>query len=439
MVQITPFKGLLYNRDKTGPLSKVVAPPYDVIKPDLQEELYRRSPYNIVRLILGMEFDDDSKNENRYTRSAKALEQWTGEEGALVQDNQPCYYAYSQEYQADGRRLRRMGFFTRVKLEDFSAGNICPHEHTLAKAKKDRLSLLQACRANLSPIFGLFSDPDRKVDEKLQQASGNAPLDIIEEDGVTHKLWRIEDPEIISFLSSAFEDKKVYIADGHHRYETALTYHKTHGNPESDSAHVMMFLANLDSGSLSVFPIHRLVQSPRPFDTGKFLSQAENHFTLEPLADGTSAHDIKSILADAGKNRGVLAVYLGRGKSLLLRLKDPRSVIPYLNQDEPEELQVLDVVQLHAMIIKPLLGVDTRNPENQRYVSYTTSIESAMNDVDSGKSHLAFFMNPTPVTQVRNLAEKGIRLPQKATYFYPKLLSGLVINRFNSKAAPPAR
>lgn len=430
MVQIVPFSGLLYNQEKTGSLSKVTAPPYDVIDSELQEELHQRSPYNVIRLILGKQFPDDDENNNRYTRSAEIFRTWVDGEGVLARDSRPCYYAYSQDYEIDGQTLSRMGFFARVKLEDFSTGNICPHEFTLAKAKKDRSSLLAACRANFSPIFALFSNPDRSVDVKLQQASQGDPLGVIEEAGVTHKLWRIEDEETISFLSRAFEDKKIYIADGHHRYETALAYHKAQGNPAADSAHVMMFLTNLDSAALSIFPIHRLLHCPGPFDANVFLSRLDEYFNIETLPKSSPAPDIQSVLTESGKNRIAFVVYLGRGKSLLLKLKDSENVIPYLNDDEPVELQVLDVVQLHALVIRSILEIDTRKPENQQFVSYTISMESAMKDVDSGKFHLAFFMNSTQMEQVRRLAEMGIRLPQKATYFYPKLLSGLVINRF---------
>lgn len=397
----------------------------------MQEELYQRSPYNVVRLILGKEFPEDDANDNRYTRAARDFQAWSGQEGVLAPDRRPCYYAYSQDYRADDGELRsRMGFFARIKLEDFSAGNICPHEFTLAKAKKDRSQLLQACRANFSPVFGLFSDPEKRIDVKLEQATRGQPLGIIEEDGVTHKLWRIEDDETISFLSSQFAEKKVYIADGHHRYETALAYHKAQENPDSDSAHVMMFLTNLNSGALSIFPIHRLVQSAVPFEADTFLSRLKEFFEMEDLPANSSAEAIRSVLTESGKNRIVFVVYLGGGRNVLIKLKSAETVLPYLNPDEPAELQVLDVIQLHSLIIKPILGVDTRKPENQSRMSYTINIDLAMQEVDGGKFNAAFFMNPTKAEQVRALAEKGIRLPQKATYFYPKLLSGLVFNKF---------
>lgn len=430
MVEITPFTGLLYNQDKTGPLEKVTAPPYDVIKPHMQEELYNRSPYNVVRLILGKELPEDNENDNRYTRTAKDFQQWVEEEDILVADSRPHYYAYSQEYVANGKTLSRMGFFARVKLENFKTGIICPHEFTLAKAKKDRSQLLKACRANFSPVFGLFSDPEKLTDKKLEQVTQNEPLGVIEEDGVTHKVWRIDDEGIISFLSNHFADKKVYIADGHHRYETALAYHEAQTDPNSDSAYVMMFLTNLNSGALSIFAIHRLVRCPDSFDADTFLSRMGEFFDMENLPDNSSADSIRSALAESGKDRITFITYLGRGKNVLLKLKNTENVVPHLNPDEPRDLKGLDVIQLHYLVIKPILGIDTRIPENQAFMSYTINIDLAMEEVDSDKFHLAFFMNSTQAAQVQDLAGKGIRLPQKATYFYPKLLSGLVFNKF---------
>jgi uncharacterized protein (DUF1015 family) len=433
MVEIVPFRGILYNLEKTGSLSNVTAPPYDVIKPEMQEELYRRSPFNVVRLILGKEYPDDGEANNRYTRSARDFKNWL-EQDVLVRDAKPCYYAYSQEYKTETGVLDRLGFLARLRLEDFASGNVCPHEFTLAKAKRDRARLLDACRANFSPIFGLFSNPDKSIDRKLERATRGAPLDVIEENGVTHKLWRIEDAETIDFLTRAFADKKVYIADGHHRYETALAYGKSRGNPD-DSAHVLMFLTNLDSGALSIFAIHRLIRCPRGLDAEKLMARLREFFDAETLPENVDAQTIRSALSAAGRRRTAFAAYLGKGRTILLKLKDARRVVPFLEPDQPAELQTLDVVQLHALVIKPILDIDTRVPENQRYVAYTIDVETAMQDVDSANFDLAFFMNPTRIEQVRELAEKGIRLPQKATYFYPKLLSGLVMNKFQASRA----
>ncbi len=431
MVDIVPFKGLLFNQDKTGPLEKVTAPPYDVISAAQQKSLYEKSPHNIVRLILGKEISGDNEEENRYTRAARDFRQWV-QDGVLIRDPKPCFYIYSQEYPFHGKNVSRVGFFARVKLEDFSAGNICPHEFTLAKAKKDRALLLEACHANFSPIFGLFSEPEGNIDRTLEKVTHQEPLTVIKEGDIVHKFWRLEDAATIAFLSASLKNKKIYIADGHHRYETALAFHKEQGDKVSDSGHIMIFLTNLDSPSLIIHPIHRQIHCPGTFKRVDFLSEVSSYFHVSPLQENMAPDKIRAVLENEGKKGIVFIAYLREGPNrlLLLKLEDSQKVLPYLNPGDPPELQVLDVVQLHALIIKRTLKIDTQNPANQFHVTYTIHIEEGIQSVENNKSDLVFFMNPTHIEQVKSLAEKGVRLPQKSTYFYPKLLSGLVINPF---------
>ncbi|MBI4384815.1 MAG: DUF1015 domain-containing protein [Nitrospinae bacterium] len=433
MVEVVPFRGLLFDQEKTGPLAEVTAPPYDVIKPEQQEELYRKNPYNVVRLILGKELPSDHENDNRYTRSAALFRQWT-EEGALVRDHKPVFYLYSQGYPLEGSVIQRLGFFARVRLEDFDAGNICPHEFTLAKAKADRRRLLQACKANFSPVFGLYSDPKGEIDGMLEAAVREKPMAVIEENSITHRFWRLEDEGVNASLSRKFSDKKIFIADGHHRYETALAYYKENRGGVKDCAHVMFFLTNLDAPSLLIFPIHRQARCPFPFNREEFLARLCNFFELSPLPNDTPPDRIKSILEETGKTDIAFCVYLRKGlnRLFLAKLTDARHILPYLDPDDSQELLVLDVAQLHALVIKPLLRIDTKDARGQRYLSYTIHIDEAMRNVDAGEFDLAFLMNPTRISQVKALAEKGIRLPQKSTYFYPKLLSGLAINPFDT-------
>ncbi|MBI4389439.1 MAG: DUF1015 domain-containing protein, partial [Nitrospinae bacterium] len=375
MVEVVPFRGLLYDQEKTGPLSEVTAPPYDVIKPEQQEELYRKNPYNVVRLILGKELPSDHENDNRYTRSAAVFRQWI-EEGVLVRERKPVFYLYSQEYPLEGKTIRRLGIFARVRLEDFDAGNICPHEFTLAKAKKDRRLLLQACRANFSPIFGLYSDPEGGVDGLLEPAARENPMAVIEEDSITHRFWRLEDERVNASISQKFADKKIFIADGHHRYETALAYYKENRGRVKDCAHVMFFLTNLDAPSLLIFPIHRQVRCPFPFNREEFLSRLCNFFEVAPLPNGTPPDRIKSILEEAGKTGIAFGVYLREGlnRLFLAKLTDNRHILPYLDPDDSQELLVLDVAQLHALAVKTLLRIDTKDARGQRYLSYTIHI-----------------------------------------------------------------
>jgi uncharacterized protein (DUF1015 family) len=429
MTEVIPFRGLLYDQSKVGFLKFVTAPPYDVIQPDLQEELYHRNPYNVIRLILGKEYSEDTPEDNRYTRSAKSFKNWLNDE-IFEEDEKPCFYGYSQEYDREGQTVKRIGFFARVKLEEFEKGNIFPHEFTLEKAKKDRSQLIKACRANFSPIFGLFSDPSGSVDAKLKESEDANEIGVVEQPGVVHRVWKIENPDAIKFLTQEFRDKKIYIADGHHRYETALAYNKSQEEGD-DSSHVMMFLANLDSDSLSVFPIHRLVKSAKGFDPESFISDLESFFEIETLSPQIPAEEISSHLSDLQKQSKIAFVaYLRRNKFYSLTVKSPEAAVPFFEDDEPADLQILGVTQLHTIAIKKILGVNTRLPENQQNFSYTIDIPNAIENVDAGVGDVAFFLNPTLPSQVKELASKGIRLPQKATYFYPKLLSGLVLNKF---------
>ncbi len=428
MVDIVPFNGLRYNEEQAGSLSELIAPPYDVIRPDMQEELYARNPYNVVRLILGKQYQDDSESNSRYTRSAKDFADWQTQ-GILKDDAEPSFYVYSQEYIFNGKTNNRIGFFARVKLEDFSEGNICPHEFTLAKAKKDRAQLIRACRANFSPVFSLFSDPEGTIDDTLVKIIQQPPLTKIDEDSVIHRMWRVSDPDTLRFLSESFKDKKVYIADGHHRYETSLAYYKEHGAEVPDSAHVMMFLTNLDAQSLAIYPTHRQLKLPKPFQKEHGIEQFRPYFNVEQLPQGQSADQLTARLERAGSDRVAFVAYLGQGEALLLKLKDIENVVPFM-EDDSSNLKVLDVYQLHTLVLRELLGIDTRNPEHQQYITYNVRTAEAMANVDAGTFDLVIFMNATRMDQVRELADKGVRLPQKATYFYPKLLSGLVINRF---------
>ncbi len=431
MVDISPFKGVLFNQGKTGPLNQVTAPPYDVISLAQQDALYNKNPYNVVRLILEKEFPEDDEKKNRYTRSASTFKRWI-EGSILVKDDKPSFYVYSQEYIYEGESVCRVGFFARVRTEDFSLGNICPHEFTLEKAKQDRMNLLKSCRANFSPIFGLFSDPSGKIDAILNQTMKNEPFAVIEENGISNKVWRLNDTVKLSNIVEDFNNKKVLIADGHHRYETALNYHKENKNEVEDSAHVMMFLTNLEAQSLTVYPIHRLIKSPKPFNESDFLNKIKNDFFVGPLREDVEKNKIQESLDSSEVGDIVFYVYFGQGRGCLIKIKAKANFISLLEAGEPEELQVLDVAQLHTVILKNILNVDTKEPNSQKYVTYKVDMEEAINLVDTGKFDLAFFLNATPVSEVRNLAEKGFRLPQKATFFYPKLLSGLVINKFES-------
>ena len=391
----------------------------------------KKNPYNVVRLILEKQYPEDDEKKNRYTRSSVTFKKWI-EDGVLVEEEKPGFYVYSQEYDYEGESVCRVGFFARVRAEDFSAGNICPHEFTLAKAKQDRMNLLKACRANFSPVFGLFSDPSGEIDASLNQTMKGEPFAVIEENGILNKAWRLDDGETLAFIIGQFHDKKIFIADGHHRYETALNYYKENKKEVVDSAHVMMFLTNLDAQSLAVYPIHRLIKSPTFFDETVFMNQVKKYFAVAPLDKGVEKNEIRKALDSVSEDEIVFCVYFGQGRGYFVKVKEKANILPLLEVGESEELKVLDVAQLHTVVLKNILNIDTKQSSDQKYVTYKVDMVEALGRVDSGEFNLAFFMNATPVSEVRKLAEKGIRLPQKATFFYPKLLSGLVINKFES-------
>ncbi len=431
MVDVVPFSGVLYNCSQPGELAQVIAPPYDVISPEMQDALYERHPHNVVRLILGKQFPEDTDSDNRYTRAAQDFLRWR--EGTILKrDPSPSFYVYSQEYEFEGRSVNRIGFFARVGLEDFSRGNICPHEFTLAKAKKDRAQLIRACKANFSPVFGLYSDPSGQIDARLQSAMQTEPIVEVIEDGITNRMWRIIEADTLDFLSTQMVDKKITIADGHHRYETALDYFKEQGKNVPEAAWVLMFLTNLEAEGLAIYPTHRQLKLPANWSRNEFEQRLGEFFEMTPQPKDTSTPDLIKILENAGEKGTAYCAYFGNGEAILLRLKDPALADPFREEDEPKDLLNLDVYQLHAVILKHILGINTRTPEGQACMQYKVRADEARQDVDSGKQDLAFFMNATPIGQVREMAEKGIRLPQKATYFYPKLLSGLVINPFES-------
>ena len=258
------------------------------------------------------------------------------------------------------------------------------------------------------------------------------PFAVIEENGVLNKAWRIDDDEKQAFIIGQFFDKKIFIADGHHRYETALNYYKENKNEVGDSGHVMMFLTNLDAQSLAVYPIHRLIKSPAPFDETIFIDQLKKYFFVEPLDKGVDENKIRKALDSVGEDSVAFFIYFGQGRGCFVKVKEKSNILSLLEVGESEELKTLDVVQLHTMILKNILNIDIKQSSDQKYVTYKVDMVEALDRVNSSEFDLAFFINPTRVNEVRNLAEKGIRLPQKATFFYPKLLSGFVINKFES-------
>ena len=426
MAVVVPVRGLRYNPQAVEDLAAVVTPPYDVITPEAQAQYYARHPYNIIRLEYGKEEPGDDEVNNRYTRAAAAFAAWR-ERGVLIREKTPAFYLYEQEFQVRGKRMRRHGFFCAVRLERFERGVIMPHEETLAGPKKDRLELLRACRANFSPIFGLYADREGSVLAALLRAAGEPAVSFYDELGHAHRLWVITDAGTVNAVRDRLADRRILIADGHHRYETALAYADEQAGP-GPHRYVMMVLVNLYDPGLVILPTHRLVRETGKLSLGAFMDALEEQFEIAE-APPASAWNFEAFLAGlASRGRHAFGLYAGREKLYILKLRGDVPVQRLLPQDRSPAWRELDVAVLHHLVLHRILGIGPRECENGKALAYTRDAEGALRRVDGGEYRLAFFLNPTRVEEVVAVAEAGDRMPQKSTYFYPKLITGLVIN-----------
>ncbi len=420
--RVEPFRALLYNRERISNLSDVVAPPYDLIGVDRQNELYNRSPYNIVRLELGREAD-------RYTTSAATLAKWRADDILRVAPR-PAIYLYTQLFEVGGRRLRRDGFVARVRLENFSHGRILPHEKTFPAAKADRLKLLTALNTNVSSIFGLYSGKYAELDVLIANAATRAPLaEVVDDLGIENQLRAIETPEEIAMVQNALESSLILIADGHHRYETALNFREIRRVVEGDTGalhaydYTMMTLVGCDSPGLVILPTHRVVKHLDANALASFESLARKVFEVEEFEDRDR---MRSELARRG--RGALGVALrGAQKMWLLRLRDRHALETALPQ-APEVVRELDVSILHAMVFDRIFGVKSAAIKAGGNLEYTIDADGALEAVSSGRADGAFLMNPPSIEDVQRVSDSGATMPEKSTYFYPKLITGLFMN-----------
>jgi uncharacterized protein (DUF1015 family) len=447
MAEIVPFRGVLYNPAKVGDLNKVMAPPYDVISPKKQDELYERHPNNIIRIILGKTSPKDTPGDDRYSRSAADLEKWMGE-GVLAHDESPALYYYTQIYIQDGSRHTRKGFIGLSRLVDFGKG-IHPHEKTLSGPKADRLKLMQACDANMSCIFTLYSDPVLKVNKLLEAATaGKAPdIDVTDDDGIVNRIWKVEDQQTLNGVIEAMKDKSLFIADGHHRYETALNYRNMMrekagsftGNEPFNF--IMMYFSNMDDEGMTIWPTHRVVHSLKGFDADAFLAKCKEYFDLREFAYTTASESTvrASFLKELEKS-GAKTVSLG----LHIRARDIYYLLSFKSNDVmdkvfgdsiPEVFKGLDVTVLHSLVFARILGMTQEAQEKQENLIYVKSYDEAISACSNDQNQLVFLLNATKIEQVKSVALAGFVMPQKSTYFYPKLLSGLTLNLFDSKAA----
>lgn len=415
MAQFTSFRGLRYDANRVE-LSRVLCPPYDVIKGHARDVLLAHDPHNIVAVELAAPYGEQVTPE-QYQHSADLLKQWT-EEGILARDDS-AFYLYEQEFEVpgSGHWQKRRGILGALTLEEFGKG-VQPHEHTLSGPKTDRLNLLRASRTNTSPIFGLVRDDDGWIDGLIQNyLETTAPTsEAVTEEGVKHRLWRVMDDETVNGLEAAFENESVLIADGHHRYETALNYLQETGNENGGENSVMMLCVSMQDEGLIVLPTHRVVKG---VDASDLQTKLSRYFEIEPK---DSLGELESALAIEGS-----ATKVG------LILKDSFALLTLKNSDWPMDASksaaynALDVSVLHQLILERELGIDAEKLAGGEHVVYTIHALEAAHYVRDGEASAAFLLSSTPVEQVQQVADAGDKMPQKSTYFYPKLVTGLVL------------
>ncbi len=441
MARIYPFRAWRYNQSVVR-AEDVVTQPYDKISPAMQQSYYQRSPQNLVRIILGLPELFDSAENNVYTRAAESFHDWRAQ-GVLTQDNEPAIYAYSQRYEVSGphgRVQERRGFIALGELVDYSQNIVFRHERTLAKPKSDRLNLLRATRAHFGQIFMLYSDPGQTAENLLFANPTNPDIEVTDEYGVLHRVWRIDEPGTINMLLSAMQDKKLIIADGHHRYETALNYSREPGDRTSSLMHerstsslpqpiypeaaTMMTFVNMDAPGITILPTHRVVFGLKDFNPGEFLKRAAEYFSVQPLAAGGDAESTMRQLTEAGKHGASFVAVTKTGNHLLTAKKD---AVEARLANQPDRQRRLDVVQLHSVVLEDVLGISQQAQVDQTHLRYLREASEAMQQVRSGDAEVAFLMNPVTLDQLREVAFAGDVMPQKSTDFFPKLLSGLTI------------
>jgi uncharacterized protein (DUF1015 family) len=419
MVEFRPFRALHYAPSTAGDLAKLIAPPYDVIDDAYRDRLYERSPHNVIRLILNREAD-------RYAASAQHLADWKAK-GILVRDATPCLYLYAQEFSlADGSRHQRCGFITALRLEPFSAGNIRPHERTFARAKEDRLKLVTACRTNLSPLFGVYAGRSAVLGTAREATAGREPwVDVADDDRGRHRVWRIDEPDVIERMKAGLRDATVLIADGHHRYETALAYRdlrRSQGDTDPDAPHnfILMYLTSMDDPGLVVLPTHRIWRGPLP-PADEIERRLARHFEIVPIA---RAGDLAERLGrETGP--GCLAISMGE-HSLLLRLRDSKALDEALAAVHPT-VRRLDVAVLDSFLLQHGLGIDVAKAAQEGQLAYTHDEAEALAATRAG-ARAVFLLRRPRMSEVEAVCAAGQTMPQKSTYFYPKLLSGLVFH-----------
>ncbi len=450
MPHISAFRGIRYDLGHVGSLSDVIAPPYDVIDAELQKQLVDGHPNNCTRLILGQDEPGDDDTNNRYTRAARFLKNWL-REGVLFTEANPAIYVYHQEFEEAGQKFTRRGFMCRTRLEPFGEGNIHPHEETHGGAKADRLKLWKSCRANMSQIFGLYPDPQNVAQGLLEQAIiGQTPLEATDHLGVLHRIWPVTDVSVITEVVAAMGGKPVYIADGHHRYETACNYRDELAaelaakGEQLDEQHpanyVLMMCVSMSDPGMIVLPTHRLFRGLPPMTSAQLCERLGQVFETSPAGEGPARAPELWEEIETEDSQGTLAFFTAEDQHwTFARLTDAgRAKMAEAAHDHCDEWQTLGVSLLHRLVVDTLL--DSPNLPAPKYVRSIEEVVSGLEHGDSvgrdhtgqmasgGRFELAALVMPATLDHIRAISNAAERMPAKSTYFYPKLLSGLVFN-----------
>lgn len=437
MPQIQAIRGLRYDLGHVGSLSDVVAPPYDVIGPELQDELYKKHPANTIRLILNREEPGDDDTQNRYARAERFLKTWI-REGVLTQESDPAIYVYHQEFEAEGTRYVRHGFMAGVKLVRFGEGNVYPHEETHSSAKADRLKLFNATKTNLSQIFGLYPDPENKIQKQLDDyVIDKTPLVATDHLGVVHRLWPITDLQIISQVSSAIADAPMYVADGHHRYETACNYKDQLAEsgeltPVHPANNVLTMLVSMSDQGMIVLPTHRLFRGLPAMKSEELTAKLGEFFDMTIVGQGAKLADTVWTDIATADDQGQIGFYCPVDDTwVMVSINEAgQAKMAEIAAEHSEDWQGLGVSILHRLVIETLLGAKDLPKAN--YVHLVSEVVEGIEGGDpenGGQAYpLAAIVMPATIDHIRSISEHGERMPAKSTYFYPKLLSGLVFN-----------
>ncbi len=426
MAKIIPFKAVRFNKENIKDLSRVVCPPYDVISPKQQQYFYDLDPYNLIHILL----TKDIPGENKYKQAGSDFKLWLKDK-VLIRDDLPAIYFYSQQYNIMGEKKTRLGFISLLHLEDGSK-QVFRHEHTHQEAKQDRFRLIKQVKANLSPIFVIFLDKKRIIQRVYQRYVCNIKpvIDITDEQKINHKLWRIDAPEIISAMQGSLETENIFIADGHHRYEVACAYkdemkQKLGGEATGEESfnYMMAYFTNTDARGLTILPIHRLLKLDSKIDTNQLLASLSEYFDVEEIKE---KEKLLFLMKKGGPAAHLLAMYKDK-RFFLLRLKNVR-ILDKILVDKPKDYRSLDVCILNSIVFDKIMGFRQDNRENLKFSPFA---EEFIKEVDGNPLAIAFFLNPVKIQQIISVALEDERMPPKSTYFYPKVLSGLVINKLD--------